>query len=346
MAHKLVVSIRNITDEQWQFIAKTAEELNWTAEFYENIEDALAASKDAEAVFADTPEFVRYAPVLKWMTSPSAGVNHFTRSEDFMKSGVMLSNSSGAYGLTISEHIVMAILTMLRRLPEYQAVIADRQWTRNLTIKSIKNSRITLLGTGDIGCETAKKLRGFEPAKITGVNTSGRAPNDTARDRTASAAGKADASASRDHTPEGKLFDDIRSIGELDEILKATDILVMSLPATDKTYHIMNETRLAGLPDGALIVNVGRGSCIDQTELIRQLKAGRLRAALDVFETEPIPEDSELWECPNLLITPHVAGDMYLPYTVERIVELFVEDFRRYAAGEKPARLVDLNKGY
>ena len=108
----------------------------------------------------------------------------------------------------------------------------------------------------------------------------------------------------------------------------------------------MDSDRLKLLPDGAVIVNVGRGSCIDEAALIEELKAGRLRAALDVFEKEPIPADSELWDCPNLLITPHVAGDMFLPYTVQRIVDLFIEDFERYVRGEKPLRSVDLNKGY
>ena len=132
----------------------------------------------------------------------------------------------------------------------------------------------------------------------------------------------------------------------LSEVLPKTDILIMALPGTKNTDHIMDERNLRLLKDGALIVNVGRGSLIDEEALLKELKSGRLRAALDVFEKEPIPVDSDLWDCPNLLITPHVAGDMYLPYTVERIVEMFLEDFRRYIKGEKPVRAVDLRKGY
>ena len=324
MARKLVVSIKNMTDEHWQYIEKTAHENGWTAEFYGKVGDAIEASHDAEVIFADTPDFVEHAPDLKWMISPSAGVNHFTRSDDFMKSGVMLSNSSGAYGVTISEHIVMASLAMLRRIPEYQAHIAAKKWFKGYFIKSIKGARVTFLGIGDIGCETARKFKGFGPEKMSGINTSGSVPTDG----------------------EPGLFDEIEKAVDLAGILPETDILIMSLPATPKTFHIMNEAALRKLPEGALFVNVGRGNCIDEDALVPMLKAGRLRAALDVFETEPIPEDSELWDCPNLMITPHVAGDMFLPYTVGRIVDLFVEDFVRYVRGERPERLVDLTRGY
>ena len=321
MTHKLIVCINNITEDQKAAIREAASSQGWTAEICDDKQEALEAARDAEVVFADTPRYVLHAPELKWMISPSAGVNHFTKNEAFRESGVMLSNSSGAYGVTISEHIVMTALAMLRKLPEYQAHIKAKNWFRGYPIKSIKDARITLLGTGDIGQETARRLRAFGPEKLTGVNTRGV-------------------------DPAGDLFDEAVPVSDLDKVLPGTDILIMSLPSTPATYHIMDERKLALLPDGALVINVGRGVCIDEAALISELQAGRLRAALDVFEKEPIPEDSELWDCPNLLITPHVAGDMLLPYTVQRIVDLFIEDFLRYTRGEKPARLVDLEKGY
>ena len=176
------------------------------------------------------------------------------------------------------------------------------------------------MGIGDIGKSVAVRMRSFVPDSITGLNTTGK--------------------------DDSGLFDKVISPSELDEVLPETDILVMALPLTDATEGIMNKERLTLLPEGALVVNVGRGGCIDQDALLEELKTGRLRAALDVFEKEPIPEDSELWNCPNLLITPHVSGDMMLPYTVQKIVDMFLEDFERYNAGEKPSRLVDLSKGY
>ena len=321
MTHKLVVCIRNITEDQKQAMRDAAESRGWTCEICDNKEEALAAAKKAEVVFADSPRYAFDAPDLRWIISPSAGVNHFIKSEHFRESGVMLSNSSGAYGVTIAEHIVMAALTMLRRLPEYQEHIRAKEWSRGYTLKSIKDARITIIGTGDIGQETARRLKGFGPERIVGVNTSGE-------------------------NPDAELFDIALPASGLDIIIPETDILIMAIPATPLTYHLMDEERLSMLPDGALIVNVGRGTTIDEPALISELKSGRLRAALDVFEKEPIPEDSELWDCPNLLITPHISGDMYLPYTVQRIVDLFIEDFLRYTEGEKPLRFVDLGKGY
>ena len=100
------------------------------------------------------------------------------------------------------------------------------------------------------------------------------------------------------------------------------------------------------LPDQALVVNVGRGSVIDQKALETELRAGRLCAALDVFEQEPLPPDDPLWDCPHLLLMPHVAGNMSLPYTKDRIVELFLEDFDNYCAGRPLKRLVDRERGY
>ena len=330
MTHKLVVCIRNITEEQKKAMRDAAESRGWTCEIYDKKEDALAAAKDAEVVFADTPRYALDAPELKWIISPSAGVNHFVKSEHFRESGVMLSNSSGAYGVTIAEHIVMTALAMLRRLPEYQTHMASRDWFRGYTLKSIKDARITIIGTGDIGQETARRLKGFGPERIVGVNTRGENPDGSLFDCTVPAAAPGSAAPA----------------ASLDTVLPETDILIMAIPATPLTYHLMDEKRLAMLPDGALVINVGRGVTIDEPALIRELKQGRLRAALDVFEKEPIPEDSELWDCPNLLITPHVSGDMYLPYTVQRIVDLFIEDFLRYTEGEKPLRYVDLSKGY
>ena len=109
---------------------------------------------------------------------------------------------------------------------------------------------------------------------------------------------------------------------------------------------MLDARRLALLPDQALVINVGRGSVIDQRALEKELRAGRLCAALDVFEQEPLPAEDSLWDCPNLLMAPHVAGNMTLPYTKDRIVALFLEDFENYCDGKPLHRQIDLAKGY
>ena len=120
----------------------------------------------------------------------------------------------------------------------------------------------------------------------------------------------------------------------------------MSLPGTAATEGMIGEKELAMLPDKAVVVNVGRGSVIVQSALEKELRKGRLSAALDVFEVEPIPQEDTIWTCPNLLITPHVAGNMTLPYTVRRIVDMFLENLDSYMEGSNLKRRVNLEKGY
>ena len=191
---------------------------------------------------------------------------------------------------------------------------------RDLLIRSIKDSRITLLGTGDIGLETARRLKAFLPACINGVNRSGQNPDNC--------------------------FDRILTQDAWEQILPETDVLIISLPGTKESFHMVGERQLSLLPDGAVIINVGRGSVIDQEALIRELKSGRLQAGLDVFEKEPLEKDNPVWELPNLLITPHTAGNMTLAHTVNRIVEMFLEDLDAYCAGQTPKRLIDRTRGY
>ena len=238
----------------------------------------------------------------------------------FANPSAMLTNSSGAYGVTIAEHIIMLLLEILRRQQEYRAHVAGHEWFRRLPVRSIYGSRITLLGTGDIGQETVRRLRGFAPKQITGINRSGRNP--------------------------GAAFDRIMWNTELDQVLPETDILIISLPGTPDTLHMVGRKQLALLPDHAVIINVGRGTVIDQEALEQELRSGRLYAGLDVFETEPVPADSSLWDCPRLIITPHVAGDTTLPHTLDRIVDLFLEDFDNYCAGRPLIRTADRGKGY
>ena len=277
--------------------------------------------RDAEILFTGMPDLPKYAPNLRWLCTPSAGVEPFVKPGVFASPDVLLTNSSGAYGTTIAEHIIMVTLELMRRQMDYTEIVRRREWRRDLPIRSIRNSRVTLLGTGDIGQEAAIRLRAFSPRSLTGVNRSGRNPGD--------------------------LFDQVVRQDRLDDILPETDLLIMSLPGTPETDGLMSRERLALLPESAFIVNVGRGNAIDQRALAERLASGRLAgAALDVFEREPLPPEDALWDCPRLLITPHTAGNMTLDYTVERIMALFLEDFENYCAGRPLSRLVRRDRGY
>ncbi len=320
MSRNLIVVLPQLTGEHREAITAAAAAHGFSAYFFENDAQALPHLQDAEVIFGQSAALTKNAPQLRWMCTSTAGVDQFAAPEAFASAAALLTNSSGAYGVTIAEHILMVTLEMLRRQQDYTGIVSRREWTRTLAVCSIKNSRILMLGTGDIGQEAAIRLRAFGPARITGVNRSGS-------------------------NPQG-LFDNVLQQERIEAALPDADLLIASLPGTAATRHMLNEKRLALLQDGALIVNVGRGSLLDQKALEKELHAGRLQAALDVFEHEPLPADDPLWDCPNLLITPHTAGNMTLPYTVDRIIALFLEDFENYCAGKPLLRQVNLEQGY
>ena len=319
MARKLIACIQNMTEAQRETIRAAALRHGFEPCFPARAQDALPFAEEIEIAFCDSPVLSAAAPGLRWQCTPSAGINQFTAPGAFLNPDAVLTNSSGAYGVTIAEHIIMVTLELLRRQREYTEIVAGRRWIRALPVRSIHGSRVTLLGTGDIGTEAAIRLRAFSPAGITGVSRSGRAV---------------------------PVCDRVLPVSRLDEALPETDLLILSLPGTPETTRLLSAGRLGLLPDGAVIVNVGRGVTIDQAALERELRAGRLQAALDVFEREPIPPEDPLWTCPNLLITPHNAGNMSLPYTVERAVAMFLEDLEHYAAGRPLAHTADVRRGY
>ena len=317
---KLVVLMPQLTEAQRAAIVSRAASYGLETVISDHLATVMPFAPETEIFFGSTPDFTKAAPRLRWVCSAFAGVNQFLAPGALPGKDVMLTNSSGAYGVTISEHIIMVTLEIMRRQPDYNTIVGQKQWIRNLPIRSVKGCRITLLGTGDIGQETAVRLRSFSPTCLLGVNRSGRNP--------------------------GGLFDSVVPREKIDSVLPGTDLLIVSLPGTEETFQMLDKRRLSLLPDGAIVVNVGRGSVIEQKALTGELLAGRLRAALDVFEEEPIPADDPIWTCPNLLITPHVAGNTTLPYTVERIVQLFLENLDRYMKSLPLLRLVDPSKGY
>ena len=317
MKKKLTVKIEQLTEAQRSRIRSAAEKAGWEVCFA----DVEAAHPEhSEVVFSGDMALIRRCSGLKWLCVPSAGVEPYLAPGVLPSPDTLLTNSSGAYGVTIAEHVIMMTLELMRRQGEYTEIVRRREWVRDLPVRSIRGSRIALLGTGDLGQECAIRFRAFSPEGIVGVNRSGVNPRG--------------------------LFDRVETVEKIEEVLRWTNLLVITLPGTEETFRLLDARRLALLPDGAMVINVGRGSVIDQKAMEAELRAGRLTAGLDVFEQEPLPGGDSMWDCPNLLITPHVAGNMTLPYTVDRIVELFLEDFENYCAGRPLCRRVDLKRGY
>lgn len=309
-----------ITDAHRRQIDAAAEKHGFSVRYYQTKADASGHLADCEVLFGHWRSLLKEAPMLKWYCCSYAGVDPYQPPFRFPES-VLLTNSSGAYGVTISEHIMMVTLMLQRRMLDYAQIVRDRGWTNDLPVRSIQGSRLTLLGTGDIGTTFAQRAKALCPASVTGVNRSGRVPD--------------------------PVYDRVMPMAELDRVLPETDILVMSLPSTPETVGILSRERLALLPESAILVNVGRGSAIDQDALMDELNAGRLAgAALDVMTPEPLPADHPLWTTKNLLITPHVAGNMTLGYTCSKTVSMFCDDLENYAEGRPLKHLVDLKRGY
>ena len=326
MNRNLCVCQDFLTDAHKARITAAAEAAGFTPHFFtpEQFDEASACLQDCEVLFSHIPELLRTAPAsLKWYCCSYAGVDPYCKDPSlFANPDCLLTNSSGAYGVTIAEHIVMVTLMLLRQMPAYQADIARDGWVDEpKPIRSIFGSRVTVLGTGNIGTTFAHRARGLGAAHITGVCRSGR--NDD------------------------PVYDEVLPISRLEEALPETDLLVMALPGTPETAHILNRERISLLPAHAYVVNVGRGTAIDQEALADALNADRLAgAALDVMDPEPLPMDHFLRSAKNLLLTPHISGNMALGYTRDITVDMFCEDLANYAAGRPLAHLVDRKLGY
>ncbi len=346
-------------------IADSAEKYGYDMTFYNSPEEATGKVSDGEVIFCTNPVLLAEMPDLKWCHTASAGADKFigtglfgtsedsgrTVSAGSSETGcAVLTNSSGAYGRAISEHVIMVSLMLLRRIPEYEKMIDDREWKQHLPVRSIAASNIAIIGTGDIGSTAAKKYKALGAGKVIGFSRSGRAvePFDevyslddfTAVIGPGSYGGKAPGSGCGSEEAERK-----EAACTLPHF--TPDIVVMCIPKTPDTEGIFDEEKIKVLPETAYFINVGRGTTVDQDALVRALNEGRIAgAALDVVRTEPLPQDDPLWTTKNLILTPHTSGDMGLEYTNDVTAEFFCENLRRYAEGEELINVVDPAAGY
>lgn len=304
-------------------IRSASGETGCTVSFYPDVHSALPNLENCDILFApsnaQSPDMVKAAPHLKWFASYFAGVDPLLQPGAF-REGILLTNGSGAYGVTIAEHMIMVSLMLLRRMPEYEEFVDNKEFRSDLMIGSLYGAHVVICGTGDIGKTFAQRLRGFCPKAILGVNRSGR------------------------HV-EG--FDRCIPMEKLDEVLPQADVLALALPGTRHTDNLISAQRIAAMKQTAILINVGRGNCIDQDALIAALNSGKLAgAALDVFRTEPIPQDDPAWNTKNLLVTPHCSGKMSMQFTRDTLVNTFCDNLHRFCNGEKMLHVVDTNLGY
>ena len=275
-----------------------------------------------EAVFGTLPNArLAEAKKLRWFAGSWAGVDGVLNGSPRLSDKVMISCSSGCYGVTISEHIVMAVLMLLRREPEYFRMTEERGWAPLEPMRTVFGSTVTVVGCGDIGRSTALRLKALGAARVRGVRRSKAEPDE--------------------------VFDEMYQTAELTEALSDTDIVVLCMPGTEETKALISREVIDSLSPRTVLVNVGRGTAIDQEALCEALNEGRLAgAALDVTVPEPLPAGHPLWSAKNILITPHVSGRTSASVTRDLIVDKFLRNLVAYCEGKPLENVVDRRKGY
>ena len=313
---------RFLSEENKRHMAEVAAECGFEIGFFDTNEEASGKVSDAEAIYCNDAVLFDEMPDLRWCHSSSAGVGHFIASGAFDSGKIALTNSSGSYGLAISEYAVMVTLILMRRMPEYFDAIERREWFQHLRIRSIEGCSIAIMGTGDIGRNVAKRFKALGAKKVTGFSRSG--------------------------SPQPG-FDETHTMDEFEAVMsrECFDVLLLCVPGTPESAGLLSRERIGCLSEKTFVINVGRGTVIDQDALIDALNSEKIAgAALDVTDPEPLPADHPLWTTKNCVLTPHVSGDMGLPRTVDITVDIFCENLRRFVRGEELTHLVDINAGY
>lgn len=247
------------------------------------------------------------APNVKWLHSMWAGVDPYLTC-GHLRADTVLTSSAGFNSRSVAEHMLAMLLSLYRKLPIYRDNQRECIWKHKGELRSPMNSTILILGTGHIGQYFARFCR------MMGARTIGfRRSVGTAVDG----------------------FDEVHAIAELDDYLPQADVLALALPHTAETAGLLNAQRFARINDGAVLINAGRGTVLDQNALLTALQTGKLwGAAIDVTDPEPLPADDPLWGMQNLIITPHMAGDMELESNREASIQIALDNLKRYYAGE------------
>ena len=296
----LLTGAYQYTDEQIREI----EELGWQVTFIKNelamldvpVEEYDAVVCNGLFLHNDIARFKN----LKMVQVTSAGLERLPM-EYMEKQHILYYNAKGVYSIPMAEWAVMSILEIYKNAYEFFRKQQKKKWEKDRTLLELTDKKVCIIGYGSVGQETAKRLSVFG-TKITAVN---RSPvNDTLIHRWV-------------------------TLDQIDEVLLEADIVVLCIALTRETTRLFNEDRLMKMKAGSVLINISRGAVIDENALIRCLQENRFRGvALDVFEEEPLPGDSKLWDDPRVIITPHnsFVGDKVR----ERMFELIYNNLKGF----------------
>ena len=276
---------------------------------------------DAEVMFDVDPAYLDVlptkAPRLRWIQAIAAGAGELFASAPLRESSIEIAAARGVHDDALADFALMGILAHGKQLSLLNQQKAAGRW-QEIPSSPLAGKTVCIVGFGSIGRQVAHRCRALG-LRVIGVK---RSPT---------------------HSPYAEeLFGPDRLI----DAVASADFVVITLPATKETYHMIDQKALAAMKPGAFVVNIGRGSVLDENALIAALRQGHLSgAALDVFETEPLPAESPLWRLENVIISPHCTSLMP-GVTLNRLVNLFCENLRRHLAGQPPLYCVDKNTTY
>jgi phosphoglycerate dehydrogenase-like enzyme len=279
---------------------------------------ATLARADVVFGFVIPRDILALAPRLRWIATPATGVDHL-RGTGVLEAAIPVTTVGGLFGPLIAEHVFAVVLALAKRLPHFADQQRAKAWQMS-RVTALEGRTIGLVGVGAIGSAVATRARAF------GMRTIGLGRSD----------------------PRGRAvpgIDRLVSRAELPVLLAAADWVVVAAADTPETRGMIGATELAAMQPSAVLVNVARGSLVDEAALVSALRDGRIAgAALDVFATEPLPAESPLWDLPNVLVTPHVATNV--PEYLARAVSAFAANVRRFLDGMPLEHQLRRERGY
>ena len=319
---KVLVNVK-LSDRQMDSLRRLSPQLDLVREL--DPERARREMRDSEVILCfQLPGPLQEAKSLRWIQLVSAGAEHILEA-GVGATDIMVTTASGIHGTAMAEYTLGAMVMLARRMPLVLREAERHQWNpsqlRTYYGEELWGKTLGILGLGAIGQRVAAVVRCVGMRAI-GLRRSG----------------------AREDLPEG-LVDAVHGPQGLSELLAGSDFVLVSLPLTQETRGMLGEKELRTMKSSAYLINVARGGIVDESALVRALREGWIAGAVfDVFAQEPLPPNSELWDLPNLIITPHMAGAT-LPY-LDRAAELFQENLKLYLAGQPLVNLLDKQRGY
>lgn len=281
--------------------------------------EVVKAAADAEVAFGPiSRDAFMAAEELRWIQSSSAGVEWMKNVPELLDRDVIVTNTRGAHASTIAEHAFGMLVLLARNFPGLLKAQERKEWGNRQSLVGLAGMTMGIIGLGQIGRAIGKRADAFEMRVI---------------------AVDAHAVPRPDYVAEFWLLDG------LPELLKKSDVVVVATPITNETRGMLGPNELRLMKPSAYLLVMSRGGIVDEPTLIQMLREGKLAGAgLDVAAIEPLPPDNELWDAPNIFITPHCSPSSQ--QTRDNVLSTLKDNLKRYIAGQELVNLVDKKLGY